>query len=197
MKEKNARFRIWCIAAFGVLNVVAGIYLAGHFYEIRDGGIGFHSACNLGAFFDCDQVAASSYAELGMGLPLAGFVAGWYLAVSLLALLALFSSWRKTAVASIAVMTAVSCAFSVAYTSIMVFALHSLCLFCLGISVVDFLSLFLALSFRPWAAARESFAGMDVLKAKQSAPTFFANGHRMEGAYPMAVWERIVPALLK
>ncbi|MFX5812916.1 vitamin K epoxide reductase family protein, partial [Acinetobacter baumannii] len=88
---------------------------------MRGGSAGFRSACSVNALINCDLVAGSSYAELVMGFPLAGFVAGWYLAVAILAALSFAPSWRKAGVCAIAVMAGVSCAFSLVYTGVMVF----------------------------------------------------------------------------
>ena len=64
------------------------MYLTQLYYKLRSGTAGFQSMCNLGEKMNCDVVANSKWAELVPGLPLSSVVAGWFVALLLLTLMA-------------------------------------------------------------------------------------------------------------
>jgi protein-disulfide isomerase/uncharacterized membrane protein len=144
----SVKARITALTLLSLLNILMGLYLSHHFYELLSGSASLHSACNVNAMMNCDVVAGSRYAEFAFGLPLSGFVTGWYLAIFFLSLLARSETWGG-ATFLIAAMTAIASGFSVFYTGVMIFSLHTFCLFCLGISALDFLAFGLALSLKP------------------------------------------------
>lgn len=135
--------------ALALLGLGTSIYLTNHFYEVRSGMSGFKSLCNIGQKMNCDAVAASSYAEAFLGIPLSSFATGWYLALFAVYLFALGTSWRREAIRLSIAMTGFALVMSLAYLYVMVVVLQTYCLFCLVVDGVNLVSFGVALSLKP------------------------------------------------
>ncbi len=121
-----------------VIGASAAIYLAKHYYELRLGTAGFKSLCNISETMNCDAVTSSRFAEIIPGLPLASFVAGWFLALVILGIMARVSDWRREAVLVSTLMSGFASLYSVALLAVMALLIHKFCLFCLIIDAVNF-----------------------------------------------------------
>jgi protein-disulfide isomerase len=137
------------LSILALLGLAFGIQLTQHYYEIRSGLAGFHSFCNISSQMNCDVVAASPAADFIAGFPLASFTVGWFLALFVITLLGRDRFWLRDTTRAIFAMGVVGVAFSVIYFAIMAFTIHTYCLFCLGIDVVNVLVLGFALSLKP------------------------------------------------
>ncbi len=148
---------LWIISGLALVGMGFAIYLAQHFYDLRSGMAGFDSLCKTGQSMNCDVVSASRYAELVPGYPLASFAAGFYLAVFGLALVAVLTSLKKESIRLLLGLGILGAIMSTVYLIIMVAAIGTGCLFCLGIDAVNFAILGLVLV----AASRSKSAGSD------------------------------------
>lgn len=146
--------RLWATFALALLGVGFSIYLTQHFYLVRAGASAFKSFCNMGGGMNCDQVAASRWAELFAGLPLSSFTAGWYTAIAILALAARSPAWRREAARWLLALSAFASVLSVVYFAVMATALRTYCLFCLFIDVINLVLLGIAWSLRPEGLAK-------------------------------------------
>jgi protein-disulfide isomerase len=118
-----------------------GIKLTQHYYNIRNGTAGFHSFCNISSQMNCDVVAASPQAQLIPGFPISAFASGWYLAFFIITLVARDRFWKRDCVRVLFLMSSLNILLSIFYFVVMAFSLHTYCLFCLGIDVVNLLLL--------------------------------------------------------
>ena len=147
---KNVVFRFWVIASLALAGFTLSVALTQHFYEIRNGTAPFQSFCNVGEAVNCDVIAASRFAQLIPGLPVSSLGAGWFLVLLLLALIGVTQVfWRKEVVRAAAVWTLLGLIVALVYLAIMVGAIGTLCLMCLGIDAIIFASFILSLSLRP------------------------------------------------
>jgi uncharacterized membrane protein len=137
------------ISALSLAGLAAGIYLAIHYYSVRNGTLGFRSTCNLGPGMNCDVVSASPWAELVAGIPLASFGAGWFLSVFIVSLFARLPELRREWIRALFAMSVFSVCFSGFYFYLMAGPLGTFCLFCLGIDLVSVLTLVLSASLKP------------------------------------------------
>lgn len=131
----------WCLL-FVVAAMGVHLYLTVHYYEIKLGGAEGKSLCNVGEKFNCDTVAASSYAQvLDVPLALWGFVTH----LILLGLLVLakynISETPKRLNQYLFGFSAVVALASVVMGSISFFALDTYCLFCIFTYILSFLTL--------------------------------------------------------
>ncbi len=117
------------IASFlgGVLNASLAI----HYFDIHSGSAALKSFCNLGTAFNCDAVAASRFAEVVSGIPIAGVAAGWFLAALILAIMTLQTEWRKLAYTWLCRWSLAGSVVCAGFIGVMAFVLHTFCLQCL------------------------------------------------------------------
>ncbi len=146
--------RLWTSFALSLLGVGFSIYLTQHFYLVREGASAFKSFCNMGGGMNCDQVAASRWAEVFAGLPLSSFTTGWYGAIAILALAARSPAWRREAARWLLALSAFASVMSVVYFAVMASVLRTYCLFCLFIDAINLLLLGIAWSLRPEGFAK-------------------------------------------
>ena len=137
------------LSLIALCGVGLNIALTQHFYDIRNGTAGFQSFCNLGEVANCDVIAASSYAELIAGVPIAAFGAGWFLALFFTSLVAYNRYWRREAVRACFGLTAFGTLLSAGYLLIMVGILKTYCLLCLGVDVLVVSALVLVCLMKP------------------------------------------------
>jgi protein-disulfide isomerase len=137
------------LAIFALIGVGLGVALSQEYYEIRTGLAGFRSFCNISTVMNCDRVAASRFSELIAGIPLSSFATGWYLATFILALIARNRFWRRDSVRALFAMSVVGTLFSVVYFLVMALSLHTYCLLCLGVDLVNIVLLILTLMLKP------------------------------------------------
>lgn len=137
------------LSILALLGLAFGIQLTQHYYEIRSGLASFHSFCNINSQMNCDVVAASPAADFIAGFPLSSFTVGWYISLFIITLLGRDRFWLRDVNRAIFLMGVVGVAFSAIYFAIMAFTIHTYCLFCLGIDVVNVLVLAFAISLKP------------------------------------------------
>lgn len=133
--------------AIGVAGVaLSGYSLKNHLAVKATGSSG--AICNINDSFSCDAVAQSSYSEV-FGFPVAVFGLGFFGALIVLALLALFQEKSKRenisglyALAFIGVITSIGLGL-VAWLGV-----GSLCLSCIGVYILTVLYLVLALKWK-------------------------------------------------
>lgn len=133
--------------AIGVAGVaLSGYSLKNHLAVKATGSSG--AICNINDSFSCDAVAQSSYSEV-FGFPVAVFGLGFFGALIVLALLALFQEKSKRenisglyALAFIGVLTSIGLGL-VAWLGV-----GSLCLSCIGVYILTVLYLVLALKWK-------------------------------------------------
>ncbi|MGK5082438.1 thioredoxin domain-containing protein [Bdellovibrionota bacterium FG-1] len=147
--SRPAPRRFWVLAALALAGVGFSVSLTQHFYEMRNGSAAFRSFCNIGSTINCDVVAASRYAEVFGGLPLASFATGWFLALFAIVLKARNPFWRRECVRAALGIAVSGMLFSLGYLLIMVNILKTLCLFCLVIDGINLIILGLVLSLKP------------------------------------------------
>lgn len=138
MTDKKVPVRLALLPLLSIIGAGAGIYLTRTYYSLRLGTAGFQSLCNINETLNCDAVTSSKYAELFSGLPLSSFVAGWFVAILLLSLMARVSDWRREVVVTGLLMTGFASLYSVALLIVMFGVLGKICLFCLLIDGVNF-----------------------------------------------------------
>lgn len=126
-------------ALFGVL--CSAIALK-HYVGIAQGGLSEPSFCNISEAFNCDAVAASSYATLG-GLPVAGLGLIFFAAQALFGLWVLFQGEAAHATAGFGLWLAALGLIPSAYLLyVMTVVLGTYCLTCLGMDAATLLMLF-------------------------------------------------------
>ncbi len=141
--------RFYLLALLGLVGIGLSVSLTQHFFEVRGGTGGFRSFCNMSTQMNCDVVAASSYAELIPGFPLAIFAAGFFALLFALSLFGLSDNWRREAIRGLFVMTAGGALLCLSYLFVMSQVLHTFCLFCLGVDATVLTSLGVVLSLKP------------------------------------------------
>ena len=137
------------LVILALVGIALSIELTQHYYALRSGLAGFHSFCDISKTMNCDAVAASSFSELGAGLPLSSFGAGWYLALLVVALIARHRFWRRDALRVAALMTSFGLLLSLSYLAIMAFRIKTYCIFCLGLDATALFSWLAVLSAKP------------------------------------------------
>jgi protein-disulfide isomerase/uncharacterized membrane protein len=148
MSDKKIPVRLALIPLLAAIGASAAIYLSKTYYDLRGGTGGFNSLCNLNSTFNCDAVTASRYAEVFAGLPLSSVVAGWFIAILVLGLMARNSEWRKEVVLTGTLMSGFGSLYSIALLFVMMGVLQKICLFCLVIDGVNFALFGIFLSMR-------------------------------------------------
>lgn len=136
--ENSPKIRLNLIPFLSLIGIGAAVYLTQLYHSLQDGTAGFKSLCNLGKGMNCSSVALSKWAELAPGFPLSSFVAGWFLAILIIGLLARLDGWKKTAIHAGVLMTGFSSLYSLILLIVMLFVIHNVCAFCLVIDFVNF-----------------------------------------------------------
>jgi protein-disulfide isomerase/uncharacterized membrane protein len=155
MKDSNApnlsnpKIRLALVPLLSVIGASAGVYLSKHYYGLRSGTASFNSLCNIGSTMNCDAVTASQYSEIYPGLPLASFVAGWFLALIIIGVIARSIVYKKEAILAGAIMTGISSLFGIGLLVIMIAVVKKFCLFCLIVDAVSFSLFGIFLSLLP------------------------------------------------
>lgn len=162
---KKAPLRLALIPLIALLGAAAAVYLSQLYYGIYAGTAGFKSLCNINEAMNCDAVATSRWAELFRGLPLSSFVAGWFVSLAIVGLLARVDTWRKESVAVGFVMSAFGSLYGIVLLVVMFGVVKTACLFCLAIDVAIFLLLGLFWSLKEGPL----FADIDRSKLKSFA----------------------------
>ena len=124
--------RLALLPLLSVVGAGAAIYLSKHYYDLRAGTAGFKSLCNISATMNCDAVTASRFAEIMPGLPLSSFVAGWFVALLILGLMARVSDWRREAVLVSTLMDGFASLYSLTLLAVMILILHNSAFFASG-----------------------------------------------------------------
>jgi len=142
-KHKRALQLIQLLALLGL--VLSGVSLYEHTtlkYGLQMG----KSFCNINAAFNCDAVNSSAWSEI-LGVPLAAWGIIFYLMMLLVSTLGFSSSLIGVAESGAVLFSFafISSLFSIALFFISEFVVHSICLVCAGMYLVNFLSL--AVSF--------------------------------------------------
>jgi protein-disulfide isomerase len=163
------KLRLALIPLISVLGASSGVYLSKHYYDLRAGTAGFKSMCNISSTMNCDAVSASRFAEFMPGLPLASFVAGWFVALILLGLMARVKDWRREAVLVSTLMSGFASLYSLALIAVMVGVLGKYCLFCLGIDLANFALFAVCLSLLKTTSAESLFRGARWSKIQSNA----------------------------
>lgn len=144
--QVNAKTKIFLILlALGLLTLLDHSYLTYEFYNLNSGMGSGNGICNISAMFNCDAVAASSYAKMsGIPMALLGLITQIVLLILLLgsqtgmvenpSQTRRYFFWGTAFVALI----------SIVMGSISTFKLGTYCLFCMGAYLMSFLSLILA-----------------------------------------------------
>jgi len=147
--SQKQNYLIFGLSFFSLLGIALLVSLTQHFYEVRNGTAGFKSFCNMSQAMNCDIVAASSYAELIPGLPLASVGAGWFLALFVISFFALNPYWKRESTRALFGMTALGTLFSLFYLAVMAIQIKTFCLFCLGVDALNLILLGLCFSLKP------------------------------------------------
>jgi uncharacterized membrane protein len=112
--------------------------------------LGFYGSLLCGAG-SCGVVQASKYASF-LGFPVSGWGVGWYSAVFVLPLLALHPRWWRRSGSwpdrLLALATAGGLAFTAYLTSVEVFLLRAVCMWCVVSAVLTVLIFLLAMPWR-------------------------------------------------
>ncbi len=133
MKQQSYKSSITILTIIGA--ILAGYSLYEH--TLLKGGFGGGpSICNINAQFNCDAVNASAYSSL-FGLPLAGFGLAFYLVFLLWNLRANAESERRAFNTVLSVATTGAVLFSLYLFYISKFVIGTVCLFCIGMYVVN------------------------------------------------------------
>jgi len=151
--------RLALLSLFSVIGASAAVYLSKHYYDLRFGTAGFKSLCNISEAMNCDAVTSSRFAEITPGLPLASFVAGWFVALLILSLLARIADWRREAVLVSTLMNGFASLYSIALLTVMFVVIHKFCLFCLVIDAINFALFALCLSILSGYRSDSVFGG--------------------------------------
>lgn len=130
--------RLALIPLLSTVGASASIYLSKHYYDLRAGTAAFKSLCNISTTLNCDAVATSRFAEILPGLPLSSFVAGWFVALLILSLIARVGDLRREAMIVSTLMSGFATVYSIALLAVMFFVLKRFCLYCLVIDGVNF-----------------------------------------------------------
>ncbi|MGK5087328.1 vitamin K epoxide reductase family protein, partial [Bdellovibrionota bacterium FG-2] len=141
--------RFYTLALLALIGLGFSISLTQHFFEVRGGTAGFRSFCNVSSQMNCDVVAASSYAELFPGFPLAIFAAGYFTLLFALSLFGFSGTWRRESLRGLFLMTGGGILLCLSYFFVMSQVLKTFCLFCLGIDVTILVALGVVLSLKP------------------------------------------------
>jgi protein-disulfide isomerase/uncharacterized membrane protein len=145
----SSRLKLLLVNLISIIGLILAIQLSQHFYSVRSGVASYESFCNINSTVNCDVVAASSYSEFAFGIPLSNMVAGWYVALLLLGLIAHAPRWRKESVRFAFGLSLVGTVTGLFYLVLMSTRVKAYCLLCIGIDLCNIFSFLLLLSLRP------------------------------------------------
>ncbi len=154
------------------LGALLAAFSSWHFYAVRGGTAQFQSFCHFGQTLNCDQVAASRFAELFWGLPLSSLGLGGFLGLAFAFFWQKKPDWHKPAARWILLLTLAFSGISLLYLVLMLTQIKTLCLMCLLIDLINLTLLGVAwqlnrrqqasqpsFAFKPWGAmATTTFA---------------------------------------
>ncbi len=140
---KKTRIKLLLVNLLSLAGFIVSGVLVKHYYEVRSGLANFKSFCNINSVVNCDIVAASPFAELVYGIPLASFAAGWFLALLALTLMAHRMDWRKEALRLAFWFSAGGTLIGLGYLGVMLVKLRTFCMLCFAIDCTNVLSLVL------------------------------------------------------
>ncbi len=166
--SSEPKVRLALLSFLSLLGAGAGVYLSGRYYALHAGSGGSKSFCNINTVMNCDAVTLSRFAELIPGVPLSSFVAGWFVALFVIGILARTVSARREAIAISTVMTGFASLYSVAMLGVMFLVLRKFCLFCLAIDVINFILFGICWSIVS-DASKSRFQGLRASKVGQLA----------------------------
>ncbi len=137
-------------AMLALAGLMLSVYLTMYHY-----GLAGSLAC--GGSHSCDQVQASSYAEL-FGLPVAAYGIGGYLSLLVVALAGLQGRWAGSPGPTkvLALLAGAGVAFSAYLTWLELFRIHAICRWCVGSAVIIMLIFVTALVSLPSLRTRPS-----------------------------------------
>ena len=181
--------RCTALAGLALLGTALSAYLTtSHLAYLRTG---LPSACNLNDTLNCDAVNSSQWSTLG-GVPVSHLGTLFFLAVLSFALVARRGGARAARIHAYLLLAALGGGlFSTYLASMSVLRVHALCLFCIGLYVVDALLIAVLIpgglaalrSLRGEPGARDTGLGADVLALGQplvagllAASLLFAGG---------------------
>lgn len=124
------------LSALGLSGIALSFVLTQHFFELHSGTGSFQSYCNAGKLFNCDQIAASTYAHLVSGLPVSSLATGFFLFAFLVACLTFLPTYRKESLIVLFWTAIAGLCFELPYLGIMIFRLKTFCLYCLGLDSI-------------------------------------------------------------
>ncbi len=168
MSQKKTALPLAFVSILSLVGAGSAIYLTRLYYGLRTGTGGFSSLCNINATMNCDAVTTSRFAEIIPGLPLSSFVAGFFIAMLGVSLMARVTDWRKEAIAAGTLLSGFASLYSIVLLVVMFGVLHKICLFCLVIDAVNFATLGIFL----WLAGGKPFAGIRWAKLQSYAALF-------------------------
>jgi protein-disulfide isomerase/uncharacterized membrane protein len=159
--------RLAFITGLSAIGAAISIWQTRLFHMTRAGADGSgHTFCNIGSAFDCTAIEMSKYAELMEGFPLSGFAISGYLVILILSLYAFSEAHRQHAKKLLVIFAGIATLFSVAYLAIMVGTIGKFCLLCLGVDLINFCILGLAISL---PEPKEGFVPFQKLNPPQMA----------------------------
>jgi len=138
--EISPKTKKWMIIALilAAVGFAISIYSTSHHIQLKEAGF-TDAACNINETFSCDDVAKSKYSEV-LGVPLGVFGLGYFLALAVLALIAIFSrEQRKVHVQTYGIMVEIGVVTALVLGGISAFDLGAFCVTCIGIYVVNFI----------------------------------------------------------
>jgi len=126
-----------------VLVALAGLFLSTYLFLYA---LGYYGELACGAGGGCDLVQGSQWARF-LGFPVAGWGTGWYLAVLVVALLAVQTRagdalWVPVALLALALG---GLGFTIYLTGLEIFMIHAICRWCVGSAALTLLLFGLAL----------------------------------------------------
>jgi protein-disulfide isomerase len=148
-QSQKTPVQLYIIMALALIGIGLSVYLSQHFFEVRSGAVGFKSICNISSNMNCDAVAASKYAEVAGGIPLSSLATGWLLGIFAVAMMGMGAAWRRVSSRLLIGMGAFAVGTSLAYLFVMIGILHTYCLFCLILDLVNVLIFGAALTLKP------------------------------------------------
>jgi protein-disulfide isomerase/uncharacterized membrane protein len=142
MKARKKSSHLYRLSFLSLVGSAVSTYLLYHHVEVRGNYLIGQSACNLGARFNCDQVAESAFAEF-LNLPVASWAILYYLMIFFVLQVASKDNERNVSrVALFLSILALVPTFLLFLVS--AFILKTFCLFCAVLYVVNLLSCIVA-----------------------------------------------------
>ena len=158
MNQRADRLLFW-IRLLSLLGIVLSVVLI--YEHVRlEAGLGGKSFCNISRTINCDAVSQSSWAKI-FGFPVAGYGFGFYICVFLTALLGAGGRYLPLKIVSgvLLLFAAFSLVFSLYLFFVSAFVIHSFCILCAGLYIVNILFFLLALRLEVEASFTQRLAG--------------------------------------